>query len=95
MMKKNSLKHTMLALTFGALASTGLVACNKGTEPGDTNTERGKIEDTGDMVGAENKNANDTATDLEDKYYKDADDANNGKVQQGDSIKRPEGGNNE
>ncbi|WP_187262534.1 hypothetical protein [Pontibacter beigongshangensis] len=45
-MNKMNLKTAVLAGVFCALSGFGITACNTGTDPGDTNTERSGIEET-------------------------------------------------
>ncbi|WP_230407114.1 hypothetical protein [Pontibacter cellulosilyticus] len=69
-MKINDIKPLTWAAALGLFAMVGLGACDKGTEPGDTNTERSEIIDEGELV-EENEDPmapyTDT-TDLEDHY---------------------------
>lgn len=53
-MKINDIKTLVWAAAFGLFTMAGLSACNKGTEPGDTNTERSKIIDEGSLIEADN-----------------------------------------
>ncbi|WP_439881289.1 hypothetical protein ACSX1A_19375 [Pontibacter sp. MBLB2868] len=75
-MNKNKLKNTILTITLAGVATIGFSACDKGTEPGETNVERSEIKDAGELVGDddETKRTSDT-TNLE-KYYDDADHEN-------------------
>ena len=75
-MDMNKLKSAILTLTLTAVASFGFTACDKGTEPGETNVERSEIKDEGELVGDEEEvNRYSDTTNLE-KYYDDADHEN-------------------
>lgn len=49
-MKIRNIKAYTWAAAFGLFAMVGLGACNTGTDPGETNTERSRIRDEGEMV---------------------------------------------
>ncbi|WP_144266314.1 hypothetical protein [Pontibacter ummariensis] len=50
-MNKKSIKSAIFSLAATMMIGLGLVSCNKGTEPGETNVGRGEIyEDEGSMV---------------------------------------------
>jgi len=73
-MNTKKLTHNIIVLALGLMSGAVLVACNKGTEPGDTNVENGKIKDAGEMVGADDTNRySDTTQSLEEKYYEGRD----------------------
>ncbi|TPE44860.1 hypothetical protein [Pontibacter mangrovi] len=52
-MNTKNIKSTLFALAAGTMISFGMVSCNTGTDPGDTNVDRGEIHDEGSMVGRE------------------------------------------
>lgn len=83
-MDRNKLKSAILTLTFTAVAGLGFTACDKGTEPGETNVERSEIKDAGEMVGEDEDVNRYSDTTNAEKYYDDADhddhDDNDGKV---------------
>lgn len=74
-MNTKKLTHSIIVLALGLMSGAALVACNKGTEPGETNVERGKIKDAGEMVGGDDVTRYDDTTDLEEKYYEGRDTA--------------------
>ena len=50
MVNTGKLKVALVAALFCAATGFGLTACNKGTEPGDTNVERSEIIETEEDV---------------------------------------------
>lgn len=63
-----------MALVITTVSGAGLAACNKGTEPGETNVERSTLRETEPQENTYNQNTGDTAN-LE-KYYDHADHEN-------------------
>ena len=66
---------TLAALFTGAFTIT---ACNKGTEPGETETERGEIVEEGSLdqgYTSDEYPVDEDTVDLEEKYYDDAEGA--------------------
>ncbi|MBF9251858.1 hypothetical protein I2I11_00980 [Pontibacter sp. 172403-2] len=74
-MNTRKIKHSIMVLALSIMSGAALVACNEGTEPGDTNVERGEIKDAGEMVGGDDVTRYSDTTDLEEKYYNDSDTA--------------------
>ncbi|WP_299822693.1 hypothetical protein [uncultured Pontibacter sp.] len=70
-MKMKDIKAFTLAVALGLFTTMGLSACNTGTDPGETNTERSGIREEGSMVEDNSDNTmeqySDT-TDMEDHY---------------------------
>lgn len=69
MMNTRKLKNILFALIATAVATFGISACNTGTDPGETNTERSRIRDEGSMVGDENENEAEAERDTMEQYY--------------------------
>ena len=92
-MNTKKIKTSILTLATAAFATFGMAACDKNTEPGETNVERSDIVEEGEIIDQESAYYRDT-TDLE-KYYDHADhetheDSEGGAVHAGDGIR---GGN--
>lgn len=76
-MNKSKINSLILALAVTAVSSFGMAACNTGTEPGETNVERGEIRDEGEMVGEEgDQDTRYEEGDSLERYYDDADHEN-------------------
>ncbi|MDX5422297.1 MAG: hypothetical protein LPK07_01935 [Hymenobacteraceae bacterium] len=52
-MNKNKFKAAILSFAAAAFMMFGLSACDKGTEPGETNVERSDIRDEGELIERE------------------------------------------
>lgn len=74
-MNTKKIKSTILTLATTAIATFGLAACDKGTEPGETNVERSDIREEGSMIGEEGENISryDTANVSMEEHYDHAD----------------------
>ncbi|WP_162051603.1 hypothetical protein [Pontibacter pamirensis] len=77
-MNTKKIKTTILTLATTAIATFGLAACDKGTEPGETNVGRGDIVEEGSLVGEEGENISryDTANASMEEHYDHADHEN-------------------
>ncbi len=62
------IKNTKGALLLVAMAGLSLTACNTGTEPGDTNTERSDIEHPNQQKSNANRQYADDTTNMEHFY---------------------------
>ncbi|MFD3001188.1 hypothetical protein ACFS7Z_12490 [Pontibacter toksunensis] len=72
-MNTRKIKTTILTLATTAIATFGLAACDKNTEPGETNIERSDNLEEGSLIDQEESRYD--TTDLEG-YYEDADHEN-------------------
>lgn len=93
-MNTKKIKTTILTLATTAIATFGLAACDKGTEPGETNVERSDIREEGSMIGEEGEGLSryDTANADMERHYDHADHENHnggktGAVHAGDGKK--------
>ena len=73
-MNTKKIKTTILTLATTAIATFGLAACDKNTEPGEVNVERSDIREEGEIIDQNNAYYTDT-TDLE-RHYDHADHEN-------------------
>ncbi|MFD2512893.1 hypothetical protein ACFSRY_03380 [Pontibacter locisalis] len=69
----NKIKSSLLTLSLAAFAIFGFTACDKGTEPGETNVERSEIRDEGELIGEEEDASRYSDTSSLESHYDHAD----------------------
>ena len=76
-MNTKKIKTTILMFATAAFTTFGMVACDKNTEPGETNVGRGDIREEGEII---DDNAGDVtrneANEDPERFYNDADHEN-------------------
>lgn len=77
-MNTRKIKTTILTLATTAIATFGLAACDKNTEPGETNIERSDNLEEGSMIGDDSETVSryDTANADMERHYDHADHEN-------------------
>lgn len=70
------IRATFFALAATAVAAWGMAACSTGTDPGETNVDRGEIHEEGSMVGDTDENEVEAERDTMEQYYDSADHEN-------------------
>ncbi|AKD03113.1 hypothetical protein POKO110462_05045 [Pontibacter korlensis] len=72
-MNKSKLRSTLFAMVATVMATFSIAACNTGTDPGDTDTERGDIKRPGSMVNQDEDDQVQAERDSMEQHYDHAD----------------------